>query len=182
MSNILQLRIDPLTWKNTSDCHHFFKNELDVKSQYFFMPHPKVWFIAYLIYGAMALRHALGLAEYHLYYEGGQGKAMAFTSLVPGKEANTYSLGLGVSQYHRGKGYGRKLMDDIFAAARQKGAVHLILTHHPDNFIARQLYLDMGFKDDGVIKLRGLFGASRVENQMKCDLEISSSEALFEEI
>ena len=45
----------------------------------------------------------------------------------------------------RGRGIGRALMDDVFAAAREKGATHIELNTSDDDVAARALYEKLGF-------------------------------------
>ena len=63
-----------------------------------------------------------------------------------------------VDERLRGKGLGRKIMEDTLAALRKAGVAHIELTSHPSRVAARALYRSLGFKPrrTGVFELSQL--------------------------
>jgi ribosomal protein S18 acetylase RimI-like enzyme len=47
---------------------------------------------------------------------------------------------------YRGKGHGRRLMEQLLAEARRRGYTRVWLYVQPDNYVARWLYASMGFE------------------------------------
>lgn len=54
-------------------------------------------------------------------------------------------LGIGVLPAARGKGLGRRLLDDVLATAAERGATRMVLEVRRDNAIAQRLYAAAGF-------------------------------------
>jgi predicted acetyltransferase len=54
--------------------------------------------------------------------------------------------GLGVSQEHRGKGYGKILLDDALARIKAEYPAIIMLETGKDNKVAQSLYENAGFK------------------------------------
>jgi diamine N-acetyltransferase len=50
-----------------------------------------------------------------------------------------------IAEGQRGKGYGRAVLQQLIAEARQQGCVEIALSTHPDNFKAIGLYESLGF-------------------------------------
>jgi diamine N-acetyltransferase len=50
-----------------------------------------------------------------------------------------------MAEGQRGKGYGRAVLQQLIADARQQGCVEISLSTHPDNFKAIGLYESLGF-------------------------------------
>ncbi len=57
---------------------------------------------------------------------------------------------------HRGKGYGRKIMEELILIAKKKKIKTVNLTSHPKRVEARNLYSSMGFElyKTGVFRMR----------------------------
>ena len=60
-----------------------------------------------------------------------------------------------VAENHRGKGYGRKIMEELIKIAKKKKIKRINLTSSPKRIGARNLYKSMGFEllETGVFKL-----------------------------
>ena len=60
-----------------------------------------------------------------------------------------------VLESHRGKGYGRKIMEELIKIARKKKVNKINLTSNPKRVAARNLYNSIGFEmyDTGVFKM-----------------------------
>ena len=61
-----------------------------------------------------------------------------------------------VDSRHRGKGFGRKIMQADLAALREMGVSHVELTSRPSRVAAQALYRSLGFtpRETGVFELR----------------------------
>lgn len=57
-----------------------------------------------------------------------------------------------IAENQRGKGYGRKLMESVIEAERQKGVTKLFLEVRESNENAIRLYKSVGFKATGIRK------------------------------
>lgn len=57
---------------------------------------------------------------------------------------------------HRGKGYGRKIMEELIKIAKKKKVKKINLTSNPKRVEARKLYSSMGFEiyDTGVFRMK----------------------------
>lgn len=65
-------------------------------------------------------------------------------------EGATWLGGLVIGEAMQGQGYGRAAVEafiDEFTA--EDGSVHVALSYHPSNVIARELYLGIGFEETG---------------------------------
>lgn len=52
-----------------------------------------------------------------------------------------------IDEAHQGKGYGREATQIAIALLKQnKDCKFIVIAHHPDNIVARSLYLSLGFK------------------------------------
>lgn len=67
---------------------------------------------------------------------------------VSGADADVATIG--VADTHRGRGFGRDLMDHLLAAASDLGAARMFLEVRPDNAAARGLYDSLGFEAAGI--------------------------------
>lgn len=68
------------------------------------------------------------------------------------------SLGIYVCPSYRGIGLGRRMMEALHAAARDRGSSRVRLRVHPENHIARRLYDATGYEFSGEIDRGELVG------------------------
>lgn len=87
------------------------------------------------------------------------GKVVGFGSLiihqVPSKGMVARIEDIIVDQSQRGKGFGRKIMEELIKIAKKKKIKSVNLTSNPKRIEARNLYKSMGFElyETGVFKL-----------------------------
>lgn len=79
--------------------------------------------------------------------EGVVAYAVLWCILDQGELAN-----LAVAESHRGRGLGRRLLDEVLDRARQQGVKSLYLEVRVSNAAAIELYRSVGFKDVGFRK------------------------------
>lgn len=89
--------------------------------------------------------HKLHVVASHSYniYENNEHVG-EFALLFTGKTVSLW--GLQIFEPHRRKGYAKKLLEGIIKALKQQGRHTLALYVKSDNFNARPLYLNLGFK------------------------------------
>ncbi len=82
-------------------------------------------------------------------------QAVGMFKLVPQHHRNSHIVylgGLAIDPDHSGKGYGRKMMEEIKLFAKQKGFLRIELTVATGNKKAIELYKKAGFTHEGVLK------------------------------
>jgi len=83
-----------------------------------------------------------------------QGEAVAFCQMIPTTDANDDPSRVGhITSLHvlpqlRGRGYGRMLIDHVFAEFRRRGFVEVTLWVLEENQGARRFYEQYGFRQD----------------------------------
>lgn len=65
------------------------------------------------------------------------------------EKANVFSVA--VLEKHRGKGFGKKLMENAILRAKQRGCSVVELNTEVDNVVANSLYEKMGFELKGLL-------------------------------
>lgn len=166
-----ELRFKNLTIYDLGKCYHFFMKGLNEKSRFYFMYHPNVKLLAYLIYLYFYIRQLLKKSQYILCYEDGDlfSYPIGFITLEK-KSKTTFEMGIAVSENKRGQGYGKLLMEEIISRAKRLDCKDLLLTYEPSNDIAKNLYLKFGFQEYGTLYSKSMFRKNRSENVMKLEL------------
>ncbi len=78
------------------------------------------------------------------------GEVAGYTigSIVGSSPDTGWVLRLQVADHHKRKGVGRRLMEELLAAFRERGVTQALLSVSPDNHAALPLYRSLGFTDD----------------------------------
>jgi ribosomal protein S18 acetylase RimI-like enzyme len=88
--------------------------------------------------------------DIYLVHSDASGRPVAYGMLRGWDEGYTIpSLGIGVRSDAYGQGHGRRMMEALHAAARERGAPSIRLRVHPDNARARGLYDSLGYREAG---------------------------------
>ncbi len=80
-------------------------------------------------------------------------------------------LGIAVKKDYRGIGIGRKLMETLIEESRKAGLKVLVLDVFDSNTVAKNLYIQMGFKDAGRIP-KGVFKKGKYIDLLRMILEL----------
>lgn len=74
------------------------------------------------------------------------GFASLITHLIPSEGMVARVEDVIILETHRGKGYGRKIMEELIRIAKKKKVKKINLTSNPKRVEARNLYTSMGFE------------------------------------
>lgn len=124
-----------------TDAEHLADVFEDIDRTYF-RPHPFTWSEAHRIC------ERVGRDVYALLLD--EGVPVAYGMLRGWDEGyTTPSLGIAVRSSVQGRGYGRRMMAELHAEARRRGAVDVRLRVHAGNVRARRLYESLGYRYAG---------------------------------
>jgi len=82
-------------------------------------------------------------------YETGDGAMLGYAILMPGVD-EAELLDIAIAAPHQQRGWGRKLLDEMFVLARRRNLQRMVLEVRASNLPAINLYRKAGFADIGL--------------------------------
>jgi RimJ/RimL family protein N-acetyltransferase len=162
-----EINFIPLGVKSIRALRVFFRDLLDSADQQLFMPHPKVFYIAFPIYFYLFLSQILKKSHYELAYLNNESESIGLILLRHLSFGNQAELGIAIASKWQGKGLSAELMNRVFEIARGYQLKKIYLTVSADNLNAIILYQKFKFEKVKTIK-KLTFSGRREEIYMVC--------------